>query len=281
MLERLKDFTAPKGWCSSVGRRRRPACSAPRSAADPTVTPTHGSCGQPGSSISSTSTVWTPISGRSSSSSAPTSPTPRSSASTVTTGRNAKQRRQGSGSPRWTTPSPPSMTRPGYRRSVTGSGPAAIQALLNKWLALLPNPFTDADRHAGYRYQLSMLQTEFSLTQMLDAPVTGRVFFEQVIRDNLDIGRPDRVSLIFDRKRVTVAAGTLTPGQFRTRVITEGRHTQPARGVQDHPDQAVPQVATRGRTLRADSQSGGPTDVGGVVPGRCSMVRARSDVRRR
>ncbi len=63
-------------------------------------------------------------------------------------------------------------------------GPAAIQALLNKWLALLPNPFTDADRDAGYRYQLSILQAEFSLTQMLDAPVTGRVFFEQVIRDN-------------------------------------------------------------------------------------------------
>ena len=55
---------------------------------------------------------------------------------------------------------------------------------------MLPNPFTDADRDAGYRYQLSVLQAEFSLTQMLDAPVSGRVFFEQVIRDNLDIGRP-------------------------------------------------------------------------------------------
>jgi hypothetical protein len=36
-----------------------------------------------------------------------------------------------------------------------------------------------------------VLQAEFSLTQVLDAPVTGRIFFEQVIRDNLDIGRPD------------------------------------------------------------------------------------------
>ena len=113
------------------------------------------------------------------------------------------------------------MTRPGCRRSATGLGPAAIQALLDKWLALLPNPFTDADRDAGYRYQLSILQAEFSLTQMLDAPVTGRVFFEQVIRDNLDIGRPDRVSLIFDR-RVHLHGKPLTPGRFRTRVITEG-----------------------------------------------------------
>ena len=45
-----------------------------------------------------------------------------------------------------------------------------------------------------------MLQAEFSLTQMLDRPVTGRIFFEQLIRDNLDIGRPDQVSLIFGRK---------------------------------------------------------------------------------
>jgi hypothetical protein len=34
---------------------------------------------------------------------------------------------------------------------------------------------------------------------MLDRPLSGRVFFEQVIRDNLDPGRPDQVSLVFDR----------------------------------------------------------------------------------
>ena len=43
------------------------------------------------------------------------------------------------------------------------------------------------------------------------------MFFEEVIRDNLDLGRPDQVSLIF-AKRVT----RKTPGRFRTRVITEG-----------------------------------------------------------
>jgi hypothetical protein len=100
-------------------------------------------------------------------------------------------------------------------------GPAAIQSLLDKWLAILPNPFTDADLDAGYRYQRSILQAEFSLTQMLDTPVTGRVFFEQVIRDNLDIGRPDQVSLIFDR-RLRRTGWRHTPGRFRTRVITEG-----------------------------------------------------------
>jgi hypothetical protein len=67
-----------------------------------------------------------------------------------------------------------------------------IDGLLRKWLARLPHPFTPADRAAGHRYECSILQAEFSLTQMLDKPVSGRIFFEQVIRDNLDIGRPDQ-----------------------------------------------------------------------------------------
>jgi hypothetical protein len=71
-------------------------------------------------------------------------------------------------------------------------GPEQIEALLRKWLAILPHPFSAGDRAAGYRYELSILQAEFSLTQMLDKPVAGRMFFEQVIRDNLDIGRPTR-----------------------------------------------------------------------------------------
>ncbi len=56
---------------------------------------------------------------------------------------------------------------------------------------------------------------------MLDRPVSGRVFFEQVIRDNLDVGRPDQVSLIFDR-RLIHGRRRSTPGRFRTRVITDG-----------------------------------------------------------
>ena len=62
--------------------------------------------------------------------------------------------------------------------------------------AFLPHPYTAADRKAGYRYQVSILQAEFSLTQVLDRPLTGRVFFEEVIRENLDLGRPSQVQLI-------------------------------------------------------------------------------------
>ncbi len=91
-----------------------------------------------------------------------------------------------------------------------------IDGLLRKWLRLLPHPFTGADRKAGYRYDISILQSEFSLTQVLDRPAHGRLFFEQVIRENLDLGRPHEVRLIFNR---TITRRT--PGQFRTRIVTQ------------------------------------------------------------
>ena len=101
------------------------------------------------------------------------------------------------------------------QRLADGLTAEKIERLLRKWLRRLPHPFPARDRAAGYRYDLSILQAEFSLTQVLDRPVTGRIFFEEVIRENLDIGRPSQVSLIFDRK----ITGR-TPGRFRTRVIT-------------------------------------------------------------
>ena len=120
-----------------------------------------------------------------------------------------------------------------------------IEALLRKWLRLLPHPYTAADRKAGYRYQLSILQAEFSLTQVLDRPVTGRVFFEEVIRENLDIGRPNQVQLIFDR-RINKA----TPGRFRTRVITDG--VVPSLHV-DYKSTRIKQYHKEGRALRTET----------------------------
>ena len=129
-----------------------------------------------------------------------------------------------------------------------------IDALLRKWLRLLPHPYSAADRKAGYRYQISILQAEFSLTQVLDRPVTGRVFFEEVIRENLDIGRPSQVQLIFDR-RVSRA----TPGQFRTRVITEG--VVPSLHV-DYKNTRIKQYHKEGRALRTETTINNTRDFG-------------------
>jgi hypothetical protein len=124
-----------------------------------------------------------------------------------------------------------------------------IDALLRKWLARLPHPYTPADRAAGYRYDVSILQAEFSLTQMLDQPVSGRVFFEQVIRDNLDLGRPDRVQLIFDH-RIQHGKKRPTPGRFRTRVITA--HVTPSLYV-DYKHTTIKQYHKEGRALRTET----------------------------
>ena len=94
---------------------------------------------------------------------------------------------------------------------------ARIDAVARKGLARLPHPFTAEDRMAGMLYHVSVLQAECSLTQVFDRPLQGRVLFEEVIRENLDLGRPDHVQLVFQR-RVTKR----TPSRFRTRVITHG-----------------------------------------------------------
>ena len=120
-----------------------------------------------------------------------------------------------------------------------------IDALVRKWLARLPQPFTAAERTAGYDYEISILQAEFALTQVLDRPLTGRLFFETVIRENLDLGRPEQVQLIFER-RITKA----TPSRFRTRIITEG--VTPALHI-DYRHARIKQYHKEGRALRTET----------------------------
>jgi hypothetical protein len=99
-------------------------------------------------------------------------------------------------------------------------GPADVQAFFERWLERLPWPLTAADRATGYRHRLSIWQLEASLTQVFTRPVYGRQFFEAIIRDNLDLGRPDRVSLLFATRP---RRNTRPPGLgYKTRVITVG-----------------------------------------------------------
>jgi hypothetical protein len=135
-----------------------------------------------------------------------------------------------------------------------GLSAAKIDKLLRKWLKLLPHPFSAADRAAGYRYDISMLQSEFSLTQVLDRPLSGRIFFEEVIRENIDLGRPDKVQLLFGR-RVT----RRTPGRFRTRVLTNG--VTPSLHV-DYKHTGIKQYHKEGRALRTETTINNPRDFG-------------------
>lgn len=96
-------------------------------------------------------------------------------------------------------------------------GTGAVKNFFWKWLHSLPSPFTPSDFRNGYTYQLAFRQFEVSDTFVFDKPRSGRMWFEGVIRDHLNVGRPDQVALIFNR-RITRSS----PGCFRTRVITQG-----------------------------------------------------------
>jgi hypothetical protein len=93
-----------------------------------------------------------------------------------------------------------------------------------------------------------MLQVECSLTQMLDRPVSGQVF-EEVLRENLDLGRPEKIGLVFDR-RIVRRGPHATPGRFRTRVLTEG--VTPSLHV-DYKHNKIKQYHKEGRALRTET----------------------------
>jgi hypothetical protein len=94
---------------------------------------------------------------------------------------------------------------------------AAIERFFARWQHQIPFPLTAVHTARGFAYQLSILQAEVSLTQVVDRPLRGREFFETVLRDNLDLGRPDRIQLLFPRQ-----IRRTTPGRFSTHVITKG-----------------------------------------------------------
>ena len=101
-------------------------------------------------------------------------------------------------------------------------GPRHLQAFFDRWSHRLPWPLRPQDRTAGFDHRLTLWQMEVSLTHVFDRPVQGRHFFESVIRDNLDLGRPDRVSLLFPRKN-RASRRTPPPAHgYRTRAITDG-----------------------------------------------------------
>ena len=96
-------------------------------------------------------------------------------------------------------------------------GSGAVHSFFWRWCHRLPSLFTPSDLRHGYVYELAFRQFEVSDTRVFDRPQAGRAFFEGLIRDHLDIGRPDRVAMIFERK-----VSSRTPGAFRTKVITRG-----------------------------------------------------------
>jgi hypothetical protein len=92
-------------------------------------------------------------------------------------------------------------------------GPGVIRVFAERWWARLPLPLSARDRDAGYWWDISMRQVETAKTIVFTAPRHARTFFEALAADNLDIGRPDNMEIIFDRQ-----IRSNTRGVFRTAI---------------------------------------------------------------
>jgi len=133
-------------------------------------------------------------------------------------------------------------------------GPGAVENFFWRWFWRLPSPFTHEDLRAGYVYDLSVRQFEVSDTRVFDRPQAGRAFFEGLIRDHLDIGRPQQVVLVFDR-RLTPR----TPGRFSTKVVTRGVDPQVSC---TYKSCRIKQYFKEGRALRTETVIANTRDFG-------------------
>lgn len=138
-------------------------------------------------------------------------------------------------------------------------GPSDIVAMFDRWMAVIPRPLTDTDRAGGYWWELSMRQVEFSRTLTFDAPRHVRGFAEALVRDNLGIGRPDEVQLIFTGRNFTPGRKPRQPRTYKTKVVTRGvdvtvnifyKHSR------------IKQYLKQGRAWRIESVINSPDDIG-------------------
>ena len=98
-------------------------------------------------------------------------------------------------------------------------GPGTVQVWFERWMARLPLPLTGADRDAGYWWELSMRQVETSRTLVFDEDCHARAFFEALLCENMDLGRPENVELLFRRGQRLGGHSSPPPGGgFKTKI---------------------------------------------------------------
>jgi hypothetical protein len=158
--------------------------------------------------------------------------------------------------------------------------PGTIEVFAQRWLNRLPLPFGRADQRAGYWWEISMRQVEVSRTLVFDAPRRARVFFEALIADNLDVGRPANVEIIFNRH-----IRRDTPGVFRTAI------DRPVIGPDSggvvlnlfYKHSRIKQYLKDGRAMRIETVVNAPRDLGcnARLPNLCELQdKARACNRR-
>ena len=138
-------------------------------------------------------------------------------------------------------------------------GPRDIQAFFDRWMSRIPVPLTAGDQAAGYWRELSLRQVEASRTIVFDAPRQARAFFGALVAGNLDLGRPERVELLFKRDPRGRKPEDPAVGVFKTAIDRSSngviisafwRHSR------------VRQYLKDGRALRVETVVNSPDDLG-------------------
>jgi hypothetical protein len=134
-------------------------------------------------------------------------------------------------------------------------GPGVINVFAQRWLTRLPLPFDAEDQQAGYWWEISMRQVEVSRTIVFDAPRHARGFFEVLVADNLDLGRPHNVEIIFGRRVRRDTAGT-----FRTAIDRRDNGGVLVNVFYKH--SRIKQYLKDGRAMRIETVINAPRDLG-------------------
>lgn len=137
-------------------------------------------------------------------------------------------------------------------------GPADVQAFFDRWMRVIPAPFTPADRAAGYWWELSMRQVEVSRTLVFDDPRRARGFFEALVTDNIGIGRPEEMAAVFAAHPRT-RGSRRTKSLYRTRVFSPGTEVK-IDVVFKH--SRIKQYLKQGRAYRIETVINKPADLG-------------------
>jgi hypothetical protein len=132
-------------------------------------------------------------------------------------------------------------------------GAAHVQAFFDRWIGEIPTPLTIDDRAAGYWWELSMRQVEVSRTLVLDDARRARAFFEALVQDNIGIGRPEQVSMLFARQ-----LRRPTRHRYQTRILSTGTEV---RIDFRYKRSRVKQYLKDGRALRIETVINHPDDL--------------------
>ena len=139
-------------------------------------------------------------------------------------------------------------------------GPGTVQVWFERWMARIPLPLDDADRDGGYWWELSMRQVETSRTLVFDGDCHARAFFEALLCENMDLGRPENVELLFRRgQRRGQPAAPPPGGGFRTAI---DRYCHMVTVNVFYKNSRVKQYLKDGVALRIETVVNSPDDLG-------------------